>query len=244
MREAGNPRQVRPERGGFTLIELLVVIAIIAILAALLLPTLSHARNRAKAALCLSNLRQWGVVFALYAESSQERLPVATTPIVPGMGLIDPWMYTMRDYCGGTEGIRCCPRATKLASSLARGSSGGAVSLQTQGSTFVAWGRITARVAPGLTQDFYGSYGMNSWLSTPGGQGFVVGVSASPEPQSQLMQGFWRSTAGINEPGRVPMFLDSWWWCAWPKETDAPPQKEGQATAFPCVFPHLMWRAT
>jgi prepilin-type N-terminal cleavage/methylation domain-containing protein/prepilin-type processing-associated H-X9-DG protein len=108
-------------RRAFTLIELLVVIAIIAILAAMLLPALSKAKQRAWTISCNSNLHQVGLAMKMYADDNGELYPESGGDVY--WDATDPsthkqsWMQQIARYAGNTN-VFNCPGNVQLPSEL------------------------------------------------------------------------------------------------------------------------------
>lgn len=124
-----NPNAIRRANQGFTLIELLVVVAIIAILAALLLPALARAKDRALLASCLNNQKQIALAVNLYLSENGDRLPLAMSwgkswgsyPVPTGVAtayfpdLLQPYLGTNQLAPGSIAAANYHPRGWLLA---------------------------------------------------------------------------------------------------------------------------------
>ncbi|UCF16799.1 MAG: type II secretion system protein [Phycisphaerales bacterium] len=175
-------------RTGFTLIELLVVIAIIAMLMAILMPALQRVRLQGKTVLCQSNLKQWGLIWAMYMDDYNGKFPVY---------LGSNWMQSLANIYRGSEKsfrndkLLYCPMATKS----------------------ISEGAPRRYAIIGEVGDNLGSYSLNEWIyDEPGYANRPVeyywktinhkGLSNIPV----MGDGTWRSDGQPYEHDRPPAF--------------------------------------
>ncbi len=194
---------MHPKRNSaFTLIELLVVIAIIALLLAILMPALNRVRKQARNVSCMSNLKQWGLIFKMYTDDNDHQFYGAWSTGQQG----HVWIGALRPYYKD-KNINFCPSATKP--NMDNGQ---------RGAAFEAYGVFPANDSRVGYAGLAGSYGINDYVGNPAyarNPGGVIGDHSR----------YWVApdVAGANS---IPMFLDSTWLGGMPHHNNTPPTND------------------
>ena len=193
---------------GFTLIELLVVIAIIALLMSILMPALARVKEQARTIGCLSNMKQWGLVCSMYAETNDGKLWSG----LPSNGWFWPWQLEEKIKDWKTNKTWFCPTAKKPIIDE-RGNSALTLNI------FNAWGIYTDDQG-GLSagpNGIAGSYGLNAHL---------LGRQLDSE---ELRMRSWGTINNVSNANNVPLFLDALRFDLWPMENNTPAEYEFEA---------------
>jgi len=200
------------KRKGFTLIELLVVIAIIALLMAILMPSLNRVKKQAKAVSCQGQLKQWALIFAMYTNDNDGYFH--NRPF--GTDYSKMWPQFYQPYYNDPM-MRCCPAARNPDVHFGPyGTWGWELGMASDSD----WGWGGSWVPK---EGFFGSYAMNRYILNKN------------EPE------YWRKI-GVKNADKIPVFLDCIYVAISPASTDAPPDYDGDRSnqmQFSCMNRHL-----
>jgi prepilin-type N-terminal cleavage/methylation domain-containing protein/prepilin-type processing-associated H-X9-DG protein len=182
---------------GFTLIELLVVIAIIAILAAMLLPALAKAKDKARTINCDSNLHQWGVAWNIYVGDNSDSFPTGANPD----GSSDPnarsaWFNALQLTPSQRQQIVTCPAAASTNYDLSTAAGQGNFGGMTTAFLFP----VSAGTVDQYENGEPGSYGANLWM-----------YHTTVDIQKRVAANHWGKLASALLPTQTPLMLDSMW---------------------------------
>ncbi len=193
---------------GFTLIELLVVIAIIALLTSIMMPALGKAKEQAQAVICRSNLKQWGLIFALYAQDNDDSL-VQSEGDTKVNSTDAYWPGATLPYYQDTD-IRHCP-STKIDKQVV--AAGGVY--RSHGGTLLAWGPFPPSPWGTTWWDSFdsGSYGLNEWCANPPTGSTYWGTQATVKT--------WRKITAEGV-ANIPLMLDCAYISTAPRDNDTP----------------------
>ncbi len=200
-------------RKGFTLIELLVVIAVIAVLMGILMPALSKARKQARGAACMSQLKQWGLIWSMYTDSNEGKFPDGRIIGFQNLGSNMPrgaWITALSTGWEKHPELLLCPSAKKRNVGVNHGSFD-------MNYTMADYKDLLGDLA----EHDESSYGMNCWA-----------YSTSTMLQGRAAKSHWKSLDRVTQSANVPLFLDAMWRGGgpqWANENDIqPPRFNGE----------------
>jgi prepilin-type N-terminal cleavage/methylation domain-containing protein/prepilin-type processing-associated H-X9-DG protein len=201
------------KREAFTLVELLVVIGIIAILIAMLLPTLQKAREAANATACLSNLKQMDNAMQLYVSENKTQVPYYLWYLGGNVAGSECtwngyWIGVLNQYKVKDDAIRCPSARDEMPFNppLAKGM--GNVNHAWNGS-FQTAGTAVRKYPSSLNQYRVGSYGMNRGVAVDGNP--TSGSPPVPNPNYNKHSFGTNKVTALKPSTDVPVFMDANW---------------------------------
>ena len=196
---------MRRNRCGFTLIELLVVIAIIAILAAMLLPALAKAKQKAHAAHCRSNLRQWSIIWNIYCTDFGKFSDGLADDGADPDAARGEWVIVLKRYFEKKPDLLVCPSATMKNGNKNAGEESPIPDSSPDGQAGDHGGYRTMHRFPAAVKDdttgqkLYASYGFNVWM-----------YDCAQLKQNRAVADYWGSK-NVRQVTEVPLMADSMW---------------------------------